>query len=131
MKVDISKNSIRNYPKVFSQKKKIKKKKEEKEEEPTTGQNQRKKKKTKTKGKVKRKKKKKNKKKKRKSKPTLQRKSKKKKKKVRTFIRDGQFCLNIFLTFYSNLERLYFEGGGKKTCEPHHFSPPFLLSTKQ
>ena len=43
----------------------------------------------------------------------------------------GQFCSNIFPTFYSNLERLYFEVGEEKTCGPHHFSLPLPLSTKQ
>ena len=75
----------------------------------------------------------------------LQRKSKKKKKEeVRNvYQRWGQFCPNIFPTFHSNLERLYFEGGGEKICgsstflslspsQPNskkfHFPPYFPLS---
>ena len=60
---------------------------------------------------------------------TRERKSKKKQKKLEMLKEVGQFCSNIFPTFYSNflsnLERLYFEGGGgEKTCWPHHFSLP-------
>ena len=58
----------------------------------------------------------------------------KKKKKQKCLKRWGQFCPNIFPTFYSNFlsnsERLYFEGGGEKTCGPHHFSIPLPVSTK-
>ena len=62
-------------------------------------------------------------------------KKKKKKKKVRNVKRGGDSFVQIFSqfspNFLSNLERMYFEGGGEKTCRPHRNLSFFLPLTKQ
>ena len=57
-------------------------------------------------------------------------KKKKKKKKLETLKEVGTILSKSFSHFHSNLERLYFEGGGEKTCGFYHFSFPLPLSTK-
>ena len=57
-------------------------------------------------------------------------KKEKKKKKLETLKEVGTILSKYFSHFHSNLERLYFEGGGEKTCGLYHFSFPLPLSTK-
>ena len=121
MKVDISKNSIRNHPKVFSSKKKKfkvkKKKKEKKKNSPRHWKN-------------KKKKKKKQKKKKNRKPASLEKGKVKKTKKARNVKRGGAVLFKYFSYFLLQFslqfgEIVFWRGrGAEKTCWPHHFSLP-------